>query len=190
MTLNDLCNLENEVKVTQFEFGLQLALVLLWTKFGEDMSNISWDIEQKPSFISRHPKWPLTLKMRSRSPSSNLVFVLPWCFCVPNLARIHQIFLRYWVETILHMPAHITQSHNTSRFSNRRIKTRKSAKLQLFYLHFHQHLWASRHVITKFYQAHTYSLNSVDRERLTRAWFVAPKIFSTKDLMSVPKLFW
>ena len=36
-TLNDLCDLENEVKVTQFELGLCLALVLLCTIFGEDI---------------------------------------------------------------------------------------------------------------------------------------------------------
>ena len=41
VALNDLCDLENEVKVT----------------------------------------------------GSNMVFVLPWCFCLPNLVRIHQIFL-------------------------------------------------------------------------------------------------
>ena len=50
--LNDLCDLENEVKVTQFELGLCLFLVLQCTKFGEDMSNVSRDIEWKPSFIS------------------------------------------------------------------------------------------------------------------------------------------
>ena len=40
---NDLCDLENEVKVTWFEVGLRLALLLQSTKFGdrEDMSNIS-----------------------------------------------------------------------------------------------------------------------------------------------------
>ena len=38
--LDDLCNLEIEVKVTQFELGLRLALVLRCTKFGENMSNI------------------------------------------------------------------------------------------------------------------------------------------------------
>ena len=36
----------------------------------------------------------VTLKIRSRSPSSNLVFDLPWCFCVPNLVRRDQIFLQ------------------------------------------------------------------------------------------------
>ena len=34
VTLNDLCDLENEVKVKQFK----LSLVLLFTKFGEDTS--------------------------------------------------------------------------------------------------------------------------------------------------------
>ena len=53
-SLNDLCDLGNKVKVTQFKLGLHLALVLLCTKFGEDTSNISSDIERKPSFISRH----------------------------------------------------------------------------------------------------------------------------------------
>ena len=43
-TLNDLCDLENKVKVTQFELGLLLALVLLCFKFGEDTSTISPDI--------------------------------------------------------------------------------------------------------------------------------------------------
>ena len=48
MTSGDL---ENVVKVNNFEFGLCLALVLLCTKFGEDMSNISPDIEWKASCI-------------------------------------------------------------------------------------------------------------------------------------------
>ena len=51
--LNDLCDFENEVGVTQFEVGLRLALVLLCTTFGEDRSNISSDIERKPSCICR-----------------------------------------------------------------------------------------------------------------------------------------
>ena len=51
VTLNDLCDLENEVKVTQFKLGLSIALVLMCTIFGEDTSNISKDIEWKPSFI-------------------------------------------------------------------------------------------------------------------------------------------
>ena len=41
VALNDLRDLENEVKVTQFKLCLRLALVLLCTKFGEDTSNIS-----------------------------------------------------------------------------------------------------------------------------------------------------
>ena len=36
VAFNDLCHLENKVKVTQFELGLRLALFLLCTKFGED----------------------------------------------------------------------------------------------------------------------------------------------------------
>ena len=35
----------------------------------------------------------LTFKITSRSPRSNLVFASHWCFCVPNLVRIRQIFL-------------------------------------------------------------------------------------------------
>ena len=35
----------------------------------------------------------VTLKMRVRSPSLNLVFVLPWCSCILYLVRIHKIFL-------------------------------------------------------------------------------------------------
>ena len=46
--LNDLCDLEKEVKVTQFKLGLCLALVLLCIKFGENTSNISSEIEWKP----------------------------------------------------------------------------------------------------------------------------------------------
>ena len=41
MTVNDLHNLENKVKVTMFEFVLWLALVVLCTEFGESLSNIS-----------------------------------------------------------------------------------------------------------------------------------------------------
>ena len=35
----------------RFKLGLRLALVVLCTKFGEDTSNLSSDIEQKPYFI-------------------------------------------------------------------------------------------------------------------------------------------
>ena len=62
--LNELCALENKVKLTWFEIGLRLALVVLCTKFGEDTSNVSLDIERnvssdierKPSFICRRIK--------------------------------------------------------------------------------------------------------------------------------------
>ena len=37
--LNDLCDLQNKVKVTQFERGLRHVLELLCTKFGEDTLN-------------------------------------------------------------------------------------------------------------------------------------------------------
>ena len=50
--LNDLSDLGNEVKVTQSKLCLHLALVLLCTKLDEDTSNISSDIERKPSFMS------------------------------------------------------------------------------------------------------------------------------------------
>ena len=49
VVLNALCDLEIWFKVTQFQLGLLLALVLLCTKFGENKSNVSRDIEQKPS---------------------------------------------------------------------------------------------------------------------------------------------
>ena len=58
LAFNNLCDLENEVKVTLFELGLRLVLVLQCTKCCKDKSNISWNIEQKPSFISHRPKWP------------------------------------------------------------------------------------------------------------------------------------
>ena len=48
MTLNDIRDLENEVKVTRFYTGLRFALVPLCTKFSETSSNISLDIKQKP----------------------------------------------------------------------------------------------------------------------------------------------
>ena len=35
VALNDLCDLENEVKVTRFELGLHLVLVLQCTNFDE-----------------------------------------------------------------------------------------------------------------------------------------------------------
>ena len=37
-------------------------------------------------------------KIRSRSPSSNLIFVLPLCFCAPNLVRICQLFVQIFSE--------------------------------------------------------------------------------------------
>ena len=50
--LNDLCDLEHEVKVTRFELDLLLVLLLQCTKLGEDKSNISRDIAWKPYFMS------------------------------------------------------------------------------------------------------------------------------------------
>ena len=41
VAVNDLCDLENEVRVTRFEIGLRLVLVLQCPQFGEDTSNIS-----------------------------------------------------------------------------------------------------------------------------------------------------
>ena len=47
MTLNDLRDLENEVKVMRFKLDLCLTLEPLCTKFGESLSNISAYIERK-----------------------------------------------------------------------------------------------------------------------------------------------
>ena len=104
--LYDLSDLENKVKVTRFELGLCPALVLLCTKFGEDTSSLSSDTQWKPSFLCKIT-W-------------TLVFILPWCFCVPNLVRICQIFLQIleiYEPFSIRLPI-----HNTSRFSNGRIK--------------------------------------------------------------------
>ena len=46
VTLNDLCDLENEIKVTWFELGLHRALVLICPNIFEETSNISSDIAQ------------------------------------------------------------------------------------------------------------------------------------------------
>ena len=40
VALNDLCGLENMIKVTQFKLGLRLALVLRCTKFCKNTSQI------------------------------------------------------------------------------------------------------------------------------------------------------
>ena len=50
MTLNDLRDLENEVKVTMFYIyiGLRLSMVPMCTKFSENLSNRSSDINHKP----------------------------------------------------------------------------------------------------------------------------------------------
>ena len=48
MTLNNLHNLENEVKVIGFHHVLCIALVPLCTKFSETASNMSSDIKQEP----------------------------------------------------------------------------------------------------------------------------------------------
>ena len=61
---NDLCDLENKVKVTWFKHGLHLALVLPCVKFGEDMSNISSDIEQKPFKINLNDLHDLEKKVK------------------------------------------------------------------------------------------------------------------------------
>ena len=53
----DLCDLENKIKVTQLKAELWHALVFLFPKYGEEMSNISSDIAQKPSAICRPLEW-------------------------------------------------------------------------------------------------------------------------------------
>ena len=52
MNLTDLCDLENEVKVTRFYLGLCLILVPLCIKFSETLPNISSDIKRKPFQIN------------------------------------------------------------------------------------------------------------------------------------------
>ena len=47
MTLHDLRDLENEVKVTGFYLGLRLSLVPLCTQFSETSSNSFSDIKRK-----------------------------------------------------------------------------------------------------------------------------------------------
>ena len=49
---NALRDLENLVKVTQFELGLRLAQVLLCTKFVKDTRSIFSNIEQKPFLMA------------------------------------------------------------------------------------------------------------------------------------------
>ena len=51
VALNDLCDLGNDIKVIKFKLGLLLELVLPCTKFGEDTSNVSSDIEQNVPYV-------------------------------------------------------------------------------------------------------------------------------------------
>ena len=106
VALNDLCDLENEVKVTQFELGLCLALVLLCTKFGEDTSNISSDIERKLSFTCCCPEWPLWPWNWGQG-HQVWTWSLPYPGCsVYKISWRHvKYFLRYSAETISNMPA-------------------------------------------------------------------------------------
>ena len=46
----------------------------------------------------------MTLEIRLRSQSSIFVSVLLWCLCVPNLVRIHQIFLQIFSGNHLSYP--------------------------------------------------------------------------------------
>ena len=48
--------------------------------------HLSYAITRSMTFV--------TLTIRTRLPSSNLVFALCWCFCAPNLVRVHQIVLQ------------------------------------------------------------------------------------------------
>ena len=90
----NLCDVESKVKVTQFKPGLCLALVLLCTILGDDTSNISSDIEQKPSFICQRLNDLCHLENEVKVTRFELGLALHWCFYVPNLARIDQIFLQ------------------------------------------------------------------------------------------------
>ena len=64
MTLNDLCDLENEVKVVRFHLILHLALVPLGAKFSEFASNISSDIKRKPFLINLNDLGDLEHKVK------------------------------------------------------------------------------------------------------------------------------
>ena len=64
MTLNEICDLENDVKVTRFYLPLRLALVPLCTKFSKTLSNSSSDIEQKPFQMTLHDLRNLESKVK------------------------------------------------------------------------------------------------------------------------------
>ena len=75
------------------------------------------------------PTWmtSVTLKMRSRSPSSNLVYVLPQCSCVPYLVRMSQIFPE--ILSGNHMPLYLMLSV-TLKF-----RSRSPSSNFVFFLH-------------------------------------------------------
>ena len=63
--------------------------------WAETILHVLHDLENETIFHMPTCWMPsVTLKFGSRSPSLNLVFFLLWCFSVPNLVRISQIFLQ------------------------------------------------------------------------------------------------
>ena len=101
MTLNDVHNNKNEVKVTRFELGLCLGLAVLCTKFCESLSNISSDIERKSFQMTLNNIRDLENEVKVTRFFTGLHLALvPRCnkFSETSLKIVLQIFL---VETIL-----------------------------------------------------------------------------------------
>ena len=91
--LNDLCDLENKVKVTRFELGFCVVMGPLCTKFGESLYNISSDIEQRTFQMTLNDLRDLENEVKVMR--FHLVLHLPglpWCIWAPNLVRLHQTF--------------------------------------------------------------------------------------------------
>ena len=76
MTLNDLRDLENEVKVMRFYLVLCLTLVPLCTKFSETLSNSSSDIKWKPSQMTLNDLRNLENKVKVTRFELGLCFIL------------------------------------------------------------------------------------------------------------------
>ena len=65
---------------------------LLCTKFSETLRNISSDIKRKPFQSNLNDL--CDLEKKDTVMRFNLVSALPWCLCVTNLVRLHQIILQ------------------------------------------------------------------------------------------------
>ena len=90
-------DLEKYVKVTKTKSALHHVPTLYPCKCGWNLPTHSWDMVHTSTiwlkFSSLSPT--VTLKIRSKSPKPNQLFIMSQCYIHANLLKIHHRFMRY-----------------------------------------------------------------------------------------------